>query len=50
MADSNDGHLMTFKVNLEDREKFPELIDVLYVSLWEDDEGFVHSSVLERSE
>ena len=40
-ADEDDGDILTFDVNDEDRAMFPELANVRQVFLWENDSGFV---------
>jgi hypothetical protein len=41
MADDDDGTVLTFLVNDEDRAEFPELKDVKVVTLAQTDDGFV---------
>jgi len=41
MADSDDGEVLTFEVNDEDRAQFPELADVKQIDLVSTDSGFV---------
>ncbi len=41
MADNDDGEVLTFTVNDEDRFKFPELADVKEIDLIQTDSGFV---------
>ncbi len=42
MADNDDGEVLTFEVNDEDRNSFPELADVKEVDLIQTDSGFVY--------
>jgi hypothetical protein len=41
MADEDDGMVLTFLVNDEDRAEFPELKDIKVVTLAQTDDGFV---------
>ena len=40
-VDSNDVQIDAYKLENDDIEKFPELINEEYVLLWENDDGFV---------
>lgn len=40
-ADEDDGDVLVFHIEEEDRKEFPELASYNKVSLWEDDCGFV---------
>ena len=50
-ADEDDGSVLTFNIDAEDRAEFPGLLDdVGQVYLWQDDNGFVHSEIRERED
>ena len=40
-ADEDDGDVLTFDVDAEDRAQFPELVGVRQVFLWQTDQGFI---------
>jgi len=42
MADNDDGEVLTFNINDEDRAQFPELADVKAIDLINTDQGFVY--------
>jgi hypothetical protein len=42
-ADEDDGNVLTFEVNDEDRCAFPELIDVSKVIMSESEQGFIYT-------
>jgi hypothetical protein len=47
MADDDDGSILTFIVNQDDLNEFPELANVKKVQLEETDQGFVYSHTIE---
>ena len=48
LAEEDENGDFIFDVGDEDRKEFPELKDVVSISLWSDENGFVYCEVVEK--